>query len=198
MRGKQARGPQQQVKLAASTEEQSGSRAAHFTAKATSVAQEPKRVVDPGGVGRAARVQGKVRNTRGPSGPPLSRQGGSYKSKTKSSAVQRESEGIVVPKSEALVSRCHDDLRDVIAGLNPVLRGWGNYFRTGNAARCFNQIDTYVWRRLVSLRIARKGRNLQPNEWRKWTRELFHNLGLHRLRGTVRYPESAFWQKALA
>ena len=32
----------------------------------------------------------------------------------------------------------------VIADLNPVLRGWGNYFRTGNAAAKFNQIDTYV------------------------------------------------------
>jgi RNA-directed DNA polymerase len=31
-------------------------------------------------------------------------------------------------------SRCHADLRDIIADLNPVLRGWGNYFRTGNAA----------------------------------------------------------------
>ena len=31
-------------------------------------------------------------------------------------------------------SRCHADIRDVIADLNPVLRGWGNYFRTGNAA----------------------------------------------------------------
>jgi len=28
-------------------------------------------------------------------------------------------------------SRCHADIRDVIADLNPVLRGWGNYFRTG-------------------------------------------------------------------
>ena len=29
---------------------------------------------------------------------------------------------------------CHRDLRDTIAQLNPVLRGWGAYFRTGNAA----------------------------------------------------------------
>ena len=31
-------------------------------------------------------------------------------------------------------TRCHADLRAVIAELNPVLRGWGQYFRTGNAA----------------------------------------------------------------
>ena len=87
--------------------------------------------------------------------------------------------------------RCHADLRDVIADLNPVLRGWGAYFRTGNAAKRFNQLDGYVWQRLRELRIRRKGRNLRPGEVERWTREAFWNLGLHRLRGTVRYPEAA-------
>jgi len=87
--------------------------------------------------------------------------------------------------------RCHADLRDVIAQLNPVLRGWGNYFRTGNAAKRFNQLDSYVWQRLRDLRIQRKGRNLRAGEVRRWTSESFHNLGLYRLRGTVRYPETA-------
>jgi len=87
--------------------------------------------------------------------------------------------------------RCHADLREVIADLNPVLKGWGEYFRTGNAAKRFNQLDSYVWQRLRALRIKRKGRNLRPGEAARWTRESFHNLGLHRLRGTVRYPEAA-------
>ena len=87
--------------------------------------------------------------------------------------------------------RCHADLRDVIAQLNPVLRGWGSYFRTGNAAQRFIQLDTYVWRRLRALRVKRKGRNLRAGEFRRWTRESFYNLGLYRLRGTVRYPEAA-------
>lgn len=90
-------------------------------------------------------------------------------------------------------SRCHADVREVIADLNPVLRGWGNYFRTGNAAKKFNQLDGYVWRRLRGLRAKRKGRNLQPGEAAKWTREYFHELGLHRLRGTVQYPEKPFF-----
>ena len=85
--------------------------------------------------------------------------------------------------------RCHADLRDVIADLNPVLRGWGNYFRTGNAAQRFTQLDTYVWRRLKTLRLVRKGRHLRPGEAARWTRDSFHNLGLIRLRGTVKYPE---------
>jgi group II intron reverse transcriptase/maturase len=93
-------------------------------------------------------------------------------------------------------SRCHADLRDVIADLNPVLRGWGNYFRTGNAAKRFNQLDGYVYRRLRSLRVKRKGRHLRAGEADAWRREYFWNLGLHRLRGTVRYPEKPFWKEA--
>jgi hypothetical protein len=73
LHGEQARGPQHEVKPAASTEEQSESRAAHFTAKATSKAPVPERAVDLGGVEGAARVQGGVRNTRGPSLSPSSR-----------------------------------------------------------------------------------------------------------------------------
>lgn len=95
-------------------------------------------------------------------------------------------------------SRCHADIRDVIADLNPVLRGWSVYFRTGNAAKRFNQLDEYVWRRLLRLRLERKGRHLRPGEAQRWTRESFHNLGLIPLRGSVQYPESAFWQKGIA
>jgi len=90
---------------------------------------------------------------------------------------------------------CHVDLREVIADLNPVLRGWGNYFRTGNAAKRLNQLDSYVWRRLHALRLKRKGRHLRSAEAERWTGEYFRNLGLHRLPGTVRYPERSFWQK---
>jgi hypothetical protein len=95
--GKQAHGPQHEVKPAASTHLQSWSRAAHVTAKATSDAIVLECVFDLGGVWGAARVHGWMRNTRGPSALPQLRQGGSYKPKAKSSAAQRESEGSVVP-----------------------------------------------------------------------------------------------------
>ena len=83
------------------------------------------------------------------------------------------------------------DVRVLIRNLNPVLRGWGNYFRTGNAAAKFNQIDSYVWRQLSHFLAKRKGRELKPGEWKRWTRDFFWGLGLHRLRGTVRYPGAA-------
>jgi RNA-directed DNA polymerase len=84
--------------------------------------------------------------------------------------------------------RAGQDLREVIADLNPILRGWGNYFRTGNAAKKFNQVDYYVLGRLRGLMIKRYGRNLRPGQWEIWTREWFEAHGLYRLRGTVRYP----------
>jgi group II intron reverse transcriptase/maturase len=83
------------------------------------------------------------------------------------------------------------DVRVIIRDLNPVLRGWGNYFRTGNAASKFNQVDTYVWRRLRRFIVKRKGRNLRAGEFDRWTRDFFHGHGLYRLRGTVQYPEAA-------
>ncbi len=83
------------------------------------------------------------------------------------------------------------DVRVLIRDLNPVLRGWGNYFRTGNAASKFNQVDTYVWQRLHRFLVKRKGRALRAGEADLWTSDFFHSHGLHRLRGTVKYPEAA-------
>ena len=83
------------------------------------------------------------------------------------------------------------DVRKLIAPLNSVLRGWGEYFRTGNAAKKFNQLDTYVWQRLHQFLVRRKGRNLKPGEAKQWRRDFFYSHGLYRLRGTVKYPEAA-------
>jgi RNA-directed DNA polymerase len=80
------------------------------------------------------------------------------------------------------------DIREVISRINPILRGWGNYFRTGNAAIRFNQIDWYVMRRLWGLMRKRYGRNLRTGQADLWTREWFEAHGLYRLRGTIRYP----------
>ena len=81
-------------------------------------------------------------------------------------------------------NRCHQDIREIIAKINPILRGWGNYFRTGNAARKFNSLDRYVVWRLKRLLISRYGQNLHAGRADAWTREWFEQHGLHRLRGT--------------
>lgn len=83
------------------------------------------------------------------------------------------------------------DIRDVIKSLNPILRGWGNYFRTGNAATKFRQIDWYVVGRLHRLMRLKRGRNLRAGQSRVWTEDWFDGHGLHRLRGTIQYPKAA-------
>jgi hypothetical protein len=94
------------VKLAAPSDLQPESQAAHVTAKATSaLSQSGDHAADLGGVWSAARGQRVERNARGPSVQPGSGQRGSYKPPAKSSAAQRESEGIVVASSRAPTSR---------------------------------------------------------------------------------------------
>jgi RNA-directed DNA polymerase len=83
------------------------------------------------------------------------------------------------------------DLAVVIGELNQFLRGWGNYFRTGNAAEKFVQLDRYVVWKLVRLLIKKRGRNIRAGQVKRWTPAWFHDQGLHQLMGTIRYPKAA-------
>jgi RNA-directed DNA polymerase len=78
----------------------------------------------------------------------------------------------------------------VVENLNPVLRGWGTYFRYGNSAAKFDQIDAYVNQRLAKLASTKHG----LRGW-NWTTRFTHgwvtSLGVHRLGGTVR-PTTAY------
>jgi len=81
------------------------------------------------------------------------------------------------------------DIRQVVEVLNPTLRGWGNYHRTGNASLKFQQVDRYVNQRLVRLLPRECDRRRRPFQLREWTPARFASeLGLHRLVGTIRYP----------
>lgn len=89
------------------------------------------------------------------------------------------------------------DIREVIRDLNPVLRGWGGYFRTGNASAKFNQVDRYVHHRLVRLMERRGGHRRWKPDHRPFRRSqwphkrLVNDHGLHKLLGTIRYPGGA-------
>ncbi len=69
--------------------------------------------------------------------------------------------------------------------LNPVLRGWGAYFRYGNSSQKFDALDSYVNMRLARLASVKHGRS-----GRGWTTrfdyEWANRLGPYRLTGTVR------------
>ncbi|MGE5848974.1 MAG: group II intron reverse transcriptase/maturase [Candidatus Methylomirabilota bacterium] len=83
------------------------------------------------------------------------------------------------------------ELKDVVGALNLFLRGWGNYFRTGNASAKFVQLDRHVVWRLKRLLIKKRGRTLRAGQSERWTPAWFHDQGLHQLMGTIRYPKAA-------
>jgi group II intron reverse transcriptase/maturase len=78
------------------------------------------------------------------------------------------------------------DMAIVVENLNPVLRGWGNYFRYGNSSRKFNAIDSYVHQRIAKLASVKHG--ISGRNWTtRFTYGWLTNLGIYRLTGTVRY-----------
>ena len=93
--------------------------------------------------------------------------------------VRERIKAITAPRPRLL-----EPLQELIAELNPVLRGWGAYFRVGNSSRQFALINRYVHERLalfLSKKARRSGRN-----WRgRYAWAYFQRLGIYRLSGTT-------------
>jgi RNA-directed DNA polymerase len=68
-----------------------------------------------------------------------------------------------------------DRLIDLI---NPILRGWVNYFRVGHASGCFGYIKDWVERKIR--RHQMRARKRSGFGWNRWNRDWFYkNLGLY-------------------
>jgi RNA-directed DNA polymerase len=52
----------------------------------------------------------------------------------------------------------------VIVALNPIIRGWANYFRTQAASRTFDQLDFFMYKRTV--RFVKRLHPNKPKHWR--------------------------------
>jgi len=58
-------------------------------------------------------------------------------------------------------------VRQVIEVINPILRGWVNYFRVGNAARCFGFVKVWVEKKVR--RHMMRARGCQGFGWKRWS-----------------------------
>jgi RNA-directed DNA polymerase len=83
----------------------------------------------------------------------------------------------------------------VVEKINPILRGWVNYFAIGHSRRCFQFVE-----RWVELKIRRhmmRARNRRGFGWERWsTQWLYATLGLfngYRVRPDLRKAYSAGW-----
>jgi RNA-directed DNA polymerase len=83
-------------------------------------------------------------------------------------------------------SRRHIPTRLLVFEINQFLRGWRQYFRYGNSARCFAKLDRYVEERMALLLSKRHGRRGRGHGL-KLIIGSGNRLGLERLAGTVRY-----------
>src|SRR5437868_2660631 len=65
----------------------------------------------------------------------------------------------------------------VIELINPILRGWVNYFAVGHSGRCFTSIKDWVEKKIR--RHLMRARKRQGFGWKRWSREWIYNvLGL--------------------
>jgi RNA-directed DNA polymerase len=65
----------------------------------------------------------------------------------------------------------------VIQLINPILRGWVNYFAVGHSSECFSFIKDWVEKKVR--RHMGRSRNRRGFGWKKWSRQwLYENLGL--------------------
>lgn len=73
-------------------------------------------------------------------------------------------------------------MKELIDGVNPVIRGWGNYFRKAHVRKLFNRLDRWIMRRLWSHRYKR-WRNCG---WKHYSSgSLYTNYGLVNLVGLI-------------
>ena len=66
----------------------------------------------------------------------------------------------------------------VVALINPILRGWVNYFRVGQSSRCFGYVKHWVEKKIR--RHLMRARQRRGFGWHRWsTRWLYRTLGLY-------------------
>jgi RNA-directed DNA polymerase len=89
-------------------------------------------------------------------------------------------------KQRTARSRASWPLDEVVADLNPVLRGWCAYFAVGNSSDKFHAVDDYVHLRMARLASTKHG--LHGRNWAtRFTYGWLTDLGIYRLSGKVRY-----------
>jgi RNA-directed DNA polymerase len=65
----------------------------------------------------------------------------------------------------------------VIAKINPILRGWVNYFRVGHSSHCFGVVKRWVEKKVRQHLMRARGR--KGFGWKRWSSEwLYDRLGL--------------------
>lgn len=89
--------------------------------------------------------------------------------------VRRQSGKLLIKPSKAALRRIRERLRTemralrganaamVLFRLNPIIRGWAAYYRTGVSSEAFNALDSYLWR--LTYKWAKHGHANKSRHW---------------------------------
>jgi RNA-directed DNA polymerase len=89
--------------------------------------------------------------------------------------VRRYHGKLLITPSKTAVKRIRQRLRSefrslrgtnaqaVIARLNPIIRGWSAYYRTGVSSKIFHSLDHYLWK--LTYKWAKHGHPNKPTRW---------------------------------
>ena len=68
-------------------------------------------------------------------------------------------------------------INETVQKVNPMLRGWVNYFRIGNSGQCFSKLREWVEKKVR--RHVRKAQQKEGFGWKKWsTKQVYSRTGL--------------------
>lgn len=85
---------------------------------------------------------------------------------------QRKRVALFAKLKEVFRQNVSQPVQGVIAEINPILRGWVNYFRIGNSSRCFSMVKRWVERKIR--RHMMSARQRLGLGWKRWSTQWIH------------------------
>jgi len=110
-------------------------------------------------------------------------------------APKMEARNILLSKIKDIFRRFQSQpVERVVELINPILRGWVNYFRVGQSSRCFGYVKDWVEKK--TRRHQMRARNLKGFGWNRWSRswlyqklKLYNDYKIRYYRATKALPE---------
>ena len=92
---------------------------------------------------------------------------------------QMKTRSALLRKLKKIFRRCRSQpVGRVVEIINPILRGWVNYFAIGYSSRCFGRVRNWVEKKIRRHMMRAKKR--QGFGWKRWSRSwLYERLGLY-------------------
>jgi len=94
------------------------------------------------------------------------------KSRLQVTPKQKKRVALFAKLKEVFRRNVSQPVQGVIAEINPILRGWANYFRIGNSSRCFSMVKRWVERKIR--RHMMSARQRRGMGWKRWSTQWIH------------------------